>query len=90
MEHRNSTVLTSSGSLENQRRALLSTVAHELFHSWNVERIRPQALEPFDFERANVSGELWLGEGFTSYYDDLIMARTVWPTCPRRWPASAG
>ena len=33
------------------------------------------ALEPFDFERANVSGELWLGEGFTSYYDDLIMAR---------------
>ena len=75
MEHRNSTVLTSSGSLENQRRGLLSTVAHELFHSWNVERIRPQALEPFDFERANVSGELWLGEGFTSYYDDLIMAR---------------
>ena len=75
MEHRNSTVLTSSGSLENQRRGLLSTVAHELFHGWNVERIRPQALEPFDFERANVSGELWLGEGFTSYYDDLIMAR---------------
>ena len=78
MEHRNSTVLTSSGSLGSGRQnlGLLSTVAHELFHSWNAERIRPQTLEPFDFERENVSGELWLGEGFTSYYDELIMLRS--------------
>jgi predicted metalloprotease with PDZ domain len=77
MEHRNSTVLTSSGALRNpdQRLGLLGTVAHEFFHSWNIERIRPTSIEPFDFEHANMSGELWLGEGFTSYYDALILRR---------------
>ena len=78
MEHRNSTVLSSSGALRNpgQRSGLLATVAHEFFHAWNIERIRPRDLEPFDFEDADVAGELWLGEGFTSYYDDLITRRT--------------
>jgi predicted metalloprotease with PDZ domain len=77
MEHRNSTVLSSSSALRNprQRTGLLSTVAHEFFHSWNMERIRARDLEPFNFEEADVSGELWLGEGFTSYYDDLITRR---------------
>ena len=77
MEHRNSTVLSSSGALRNprQRTGLLGTVAHEFFHSWNMERIRAKDLEPFNFEEADVSGELWLGEGFTSYYDDLITRR---------------
>ncbi|MGH9336864.1 MAG: M61 family peptidase, partial [Vicinamibacteria bacterium] len=42
---------------------------------WNVERIRPRSLEPFDFERANMSEELWFAEGFTSYYDDLTLRR---------------
>ena len=54
---------------------MLGTVAHEFFHAWNMERIRARDLEPFNFEEADVSGELWLGEGFTSYYDDLIMRR---------------
>jgi predicted metalloprotease with PDZ domain len=78
MEHRNSTVLTSAGALRNpgQRTGLLGTVAHEFFHAWNMERIRSRDLEPFDFEDADVSSELWLGEGFTSYYDDVIMRRT--------------
>jgi len=77
MEHRNSTVLSSSGALRNpgQRTGLLGTVAHEFFHAWNMERIRARDIEPFNFEKADVSGELWLGEGFTSYYDDLIMRR---------------
>jgi predicted metalloprotease with PDZ domain len=77
MEHRNSTVLSSAGALRNprQRPGLLGTVAHEFFHSWNMERIRARDLEPFNFEEADVSGELWLGEGFTSYYDDLITRR---------------
>jgi predicted metalloprotease with PDZ domain len=77
MEHRNSTVLTSQSALRNprQRLGLLSTVAHEFFHSWNMERIRARDIEPFNFEEADVSGELWLGEGFTSYYDDLITRR---------------
>lgn len=75
MEHRNSTVLTSSASLESNMTGLLGTVAHEFFHAWNVERIRPTSLEPFDFEEANMSRELWFAEGFTSYFDDLILWR---------------
>ena len=75
MEHRNSTVLTSRGALADSRIDLLGTVSHEFIHAWNVERIRPRTLEPFNFEDANVSGELWLAEGVTSYYDELLMAR---------------
>jgi predicted metalloprotease with PDZ domain len=77
MEHRNSTVITSASSLRSDRLDLLDTVAHEFFHGWNVERIRPRSLEPFDFERANLSGELWLGEGFTQYYGPLTLSRTA-------------
>jgi predicted metalloprotease with PDZ domain len=76
MEHRNSTVLTSTGSLETAMTGVLGTVAHEFFHAWNVERIRPAALEPFDFETANMSGELWFAEGFTSYVDDVLLWRS--------------
>jgi predicted metalloprotease with PDZ domain len=75
MEHRNSTVMTDAGSLRTSRRSLLDTVAHEFFHTWNVERIRPRSLEPFDFERANVSSELWLAEGFTQYYGPIALQR---------------
>ncbi len=75
MEHRNSTILSSTASLAAAGRGLLGTLSHEFFHAWNVERIRPQALEPFDFERANMSRELWFAEGFTSYYDDLAIRR---------------
>jgi predicted metalloprotease with PDZ domain len=50
-------------------------VAHEFFHAWNVERMRPAALEPFDYEKVNMSGELWFAEGFTSYYTNLILRR---------------
>ena len=75
MEHRNSTILTSRRTLAESATDLLRTVAHEFFHAWNVERIRPRALEPFDFERANMSGELWFAEGFTSYYGPLLMMR---------------
>ena len=53
----------------------IGTVSHEFFHAWNVERIRPKSLEPFDFEEANMSGELWFAEGFTSYYTNLILCR---------------
>jgi predicted metalloprotease with PDZ domain len=75
MEHRNSTVISGAGSIAQDRDAILDTVAHEFFHCWNVERIRPKGLEPFDFERANVSSELWLAEGFTQYYGPLALQR---------------
>ena len=75
MEHRNSTVLTAPAALAQSERPLLGTVAHEFFHSWYVERIRPRSLEPFNFDDANVSAELWVGEGFTQYYGLLLMTR---------------
>jgi predicted metalloprotease with PDZ domain len=75
MEHRNSTVITGSVSLDGSPRPLLDTAAHEFFHSWNVERIRPRSLEPFNLESANMSGELWLAEGVTTYYEKLVLQR---------------
>jgi predicted metalloprotease with PDZ domain len=77
MEHRNSTILTNSRSLaEGGMERNVGTVSHEFFHSWNVERIRPKTLEPFDYEATNMSGELWFAEGFTSYYTNLILCRS--------------
>ena len=76
MEHRNSTILTDrEGLAEGGMKNNIGTVAHEFFHCWNVERIRPQALEPFNFAEANMSGELWFAEGFTSYYTNFILCR---------------
>ncbi|WP_350292112.1 PDZ domain-containing protein [uncultured Croceitalea sp.] len=76
MEHRNSTILTSTRSLANEGlKRNLGTVSHEFFHAWNVERIRPKSLEPFDFDNTDMSGELWFAEGFTSYYTNLILCR---------------
>lgn len=76
MEHRNSTICSAPVGLADYAADLIGTVSHEFFHCWNVERIRPASLEPFDFTHANQSGELWFAEGFTSYYDDLTLART--------------
>jgi len=90
MEHRNSTVMTSRGSIRLTRASLLETVAHEFFHAWNVERIRPRSLEPFDLERTNMSGELWLAEGFTQYYGPLSLHRRGSPTSARRSRSSPG
>lgn len=75
MEHRNSTIVSSSRPLGTSTPALLGTVSHEFFHAWNVERLRPKSLEPFDFQRANMTEALWLAEGFTSYYGALTMYR---------------
>jgi predicted metalloprotease with PDZ domain len=75
MEHRNSTVCSAPVGLTGFAERLIGTISHEFFHCWNVERIRPASLEPFDFDRANLSGELWFAEGFTSYFDDLSLLR---------------
>ncbi len=83
MEHRNSTSLTSSGSLATSAAQLLGTVSHEFFHAWNVERIRPASLEPFDFSDANMSAELWFAEGFTNYYGPLVIRRAGITSVPR-------
>jgi len=75
MEHRDSTVITGTGNLKDDARREIGTVSHEFFHSWNVKRIRPKSLEPFDFERANMADELWFAEGFTNYYGLLVLKR---------------
>ncbi len=80
MEHRNSTILASTTSLATAAQGLLGVLAHEYFHSWNMERIRSRGIEPFDFDRANMSGELWEGEGFTQYYGPLILRRAGFGT----------
>ena len=77
MEHRNSTVIVErTEKVEGNEEDLLSTFSHEFFHAWNVERIRPKSLEPFNFEHANMSSELWFAEGFTQYYGSLILKRS--------------
>ena len=75
MEHRDSTVISGASELKTDSARLIGTVSHEYFHSWNVRRIRPKSLEPFDFNRADMSGELWFAEGFTNYYGILTLAR---------------
>lgn len=88
MEHRNSTIISEQAEkLAGNEEDMLSTFSHEFFHAWNVERIRPKSLEPFEFEHANMSSELWFAEGFTQYYGELILngrATAIWtPTATR-------
>jgi predicted metalloprotease with PDZ domain len=78
LEHMNSTVLsvnrwTYAGK---QYVDFLNLVAHEYFHLWNVKRIRPVELGPFNYDTENYTSLLWVMEGFTSYYDELILRRT--------------
>ena len=76
MEHRNSTIIASPTSLiDADFKSQIATLSHEFFHAWNVERIRPKGLEPFDFEQTNMSSNLWFAEGFTSYYGPLAIRR---------------
>ena len=75
MEHRDSTVITATRDIHDSAAQLISTVSHEFFHYWNVKRIRPKSLQPFDYEQANMSGELWFAEGFTNYYGPLVLRR---------------
>jgi predicted metalloprotease with PDZ domain len=78
MEHRNSTYISDPGvSIRTPagRTSALDAISHEFFHVWNVERIRPAGLEPFDFTRENITCCLWLAEGFTQYYGPLLLRR---------------
>jgi predicted metalloprotease with PDZ domain len=76
MEHRNSTcIVHPADKVAGNELRLISTYSHEYFHSWNVKRIRPKSLEPFNFEHANMSSELWFAEGFTQYYGEMLLVR---------------
>lgn len=75
MEHRNSTMISIPVAFHGED-WLLGVFAHEFFHCWNVKRIRPKTLEPFNFEKSNMSNELWFAEGFTQYYGSLLVLRS--------------
>ncbi len=56
---------------------LLGLISHEYFHTWNVKRLRPAAFARYDYTRENYTDLLWFFEGFTSYYDDLLLRRAA-------------
>ena len=78
LEHLYSTTLSTSRnaySTEAGYKGFLGLVAHEYFHLWNVKRIRPIALGPFDYDNENYTHMLWVSEGGTSYFGDKIVQR---------------
>jgi len=78
LEHANSCVLMTSRWKMGTREGYLGwlgLVAHELFHAWNVKRLRPAELETFDYEHEVYTRSLWIAEGVTSYYGDLMVHR---------------
>ncbi|MFP5382652.1 MAG: M61 family metallopeptidase, partial [Gammaproteobacteria bacterium] len=86
LEHRSSTSLLASrddlplasdepGVVRDAYRTFLGLCSHEYFHSWNVKRIKPAAFVPYDLSREAYTPQLWMFEGFTSYYDDLVLVR---------------
>ena len=78
LEHLNSTVLMMSRnnySDPDKYVNFISLVSHEYFHLWNVKRLRPIELGPFDYDNENYTELLWFFEGFTAYYDELLLYR---------------
>lgn len=78
LEHKNSTMLMTPRWQTATRRgyvAWLGLVGHEFFHAWNVKRLRPVELGPFDYENEVYTTALWVAEGFTDYYGDLLVHR---------------
>ena len=85
LEHRASTALlctrdalplkSQAGQMPDGYRNFLGLCSHEYFHTWNVKRIKPAAFVPYDLQVENYTPLLWLFEGFTSYYDDLMLVR---------------
>ena len=78
LEHLNSTSIIIprfSFQPETSYRNVLTVIAHEFFHAWNVKRIRPDALGPFDYTQENYTRLLWVAEGITSYYQNILLRR---------------
>ncbi len=84
LEHGNSTALIcgrrdlprqGEAKLTEGYTTLLGLVCHEYFHAWNVKRLRPAELTQYDYTQENYTRMLWFFEGFTSYYDDLLLRR---------------
>jgi predicted metalloprotease with PDZ domain len=94
LEHRNSTALIvarrdlprqwqGADNLPDGYVGLLGLISHEYFHTWNVKRLKPAELATLDYSRENYTAMLWFFEGFTSYYDDLMLLRCGLIDAPR-------
>ncbi|GAA4436088.1 PDZ domain-containing protein [Pontibacter saemangeumensis] len=93
LEHLNSTTLQTSRwnyGTEAGYNGFLALVAHEYFHLWNVKRLRPLPLGPFDYNQENYTDLLWVSEGITSYYDDLLVRRAGFTSTQRYLDVVAG
>mgnify|MGYP001000045639 CR=1 FL=1 len=84
LEHRNSTALIcgrrdlprlGEAKTSEGYTTLLGLISHEYFHTWNVKRLRPAEFTEYDYSQENYTELLWFFEGFTSYYDDLLLRR---------------
>jgi len=78
-EHWNSTVMQARPERfleQDEYERFLGLASHEIFHVWNVKRLRPAGLVPYDYQDENLTSLLWVAEGTTSYYDDLTLVRT--------------
>lgn len=78
LEHLDSTLMMSANRVMGDPetyQSWLGLVSHEFFHTWNVKRLRPAPLGPFDYEAEVYTPSLWVAEGLTSYYDDLLLVR---------------
>jgi predicted metalloprotease with PDZ domain len=78
LEHKNSTVLLAGRTTTQSRSAYttwLTTLTHEIFHTWNGKRLRPVELGPFNYEKEALTRSLWVVEGITDYYGDLLALR---------------
>ena len=84
LEHRNSTALICKRSdlprpngpkTSEGYTTLLGLISHEYFHTWNVKQLRPDAFARYDYTQENYTQLLWFFEGFTSYYDDILLRR---------------
>ncbi|XDD44472.1 M61 family metallopeptidase [Leptospira sp. WS60.C2] len=76
LEHKASSINYFNPELihdEEEYKRLLELLSHEYFHLWNIKRIRPIALGPFDYQKPNLTRELWIAEGFTSFYDAYFL-----------------
>jgi predicted metalloprotease with PDZ domain len=77
-EHLNSTIMGCNPEAlreEEPYKRFLGLVSHEFHHTWNVKQFRPAGIHPYDYQRENYTGLLWVAEGTTSYYDDLALVR---------------
>lgn len=85
LEHLNSTHCIAGYLMmepPSEYRRLLALFSHEFFHTWNVKRMRPVALGPFDYSRENYTKSLWISEGITSYFENVILRRAEIVTAP--------